>query len=363
MFDAYTIAFGIRNVTDIDKALRRGAPRAQVRRAVLLPRILDHRVAGLQRCLRRLFAQASCRKLGKAIARRRGQLSLPRRIDPPLPDDGRVRGDDRRGGLRADQGRADPGRARRDPFAAGRSETDDPPLDAHLAAAQMGPHAGAARRAARDRARPEHPAPVAPAGRIARFGASHAEDARLCRRVPGIGPAAIKLGQTLATRPDLVGEEAAREPAALQDALPPVPFEADPRGDRRAASSGRSSDLFAAIDPVPVGAASIAQVHRAVTTDGRDVAVKVLRPGIEERFARDDRHLSNGPPRRSRRWAASCARLRPRLVDRQLQALDRRASSTCGARPPRPPSSPRAMPRARGYCIVPRSTGTAPTAG
>ena len=101
-----------------------------------------------------------------------------------------------------------------------------------------------------------------------------------------IGPAAIKLGQSLATRPDLVGEEAAANLLQLQDNLPPVSF--DSIREVIEGSFGRPIDaLFSSIDEVPVGAASIAQVHKAVTTDGRTVAVKVLRPGIRERFASD----------------------------------------------------------------------------
>ena len=128
-----------------------------------------------------------------------------------------------------------------------------------------------------------------------------------------IGPAAIKLGQTLATRPDLVGEEAAKNLLSLQDSLPPVPFE---QIEAAIASTFAQplTELFSEIDPVPVGAASIAQVHRAVTTDGRTVAVKVLRPGIRERFERDIRTYE---------WAAAhlealgnpeARRLRPRLT-------------------------------------------------
>ncbi|MEO1048163.1 MAG: AarF/UbiB family protein, partial [Pseudomonadota bacterium] len=127
-----------------------------------------------------------------------------------------------------------------------------------------------------------------------------------------IGPAAIKLGQSLATRPDLVGEEAATNLLSLQDALPPVPF-----GEIKS-SIEQSFDqpieaLFSEIDPDPVGSASIAQVHRGVTTDGRSVAIKVLRPGIREKFARDIQTYE---------WAAAhveamggeFSRLRPRLT-------------------------------------------------
>ena len=101
-----------------------------------------------------------------------------------------------------------------------------------------------------------------------------------------IGPAAIKLGQSLATRPDLVGEEAAHNLLSLQDNLPPVEFE-QIKAAIEASFDQPIEALFSAIDPEPVGAASIAQVHRATTKDGREVAVKVLRPGIREKFAQD----------------------------------------------------------------------------
>lgn len=101
-----------------------------------------------------------------------------------------------------------------------------------------------------------------------------------------IGPAAIKLGQTLATRPDLVGDEAANNLLSLQDSLPPVPFE-DIRREIEQGLGGPLEKFFAHVEPLPVGAASVAQVHRGRTTDGRDVAIKVLRPGVRKNFARD----------------------------------------------------------------------------
>lgn len=127
-----------------------------------------------------------------------------------------------------------------------------------------------------------------------------------------IGPAAIKLGQSLATRPDLVGEEAANNLLSLQDNLPPVPFDKI-REQIESSFEQRLEDLFAEIDPVPVGAASIAQVHKGVTSDGRKVAIKVLRPGIRRKFARDIETYE---------WAAAhveamggeASRLRPRLT-------------------------------------------------
>jgi ubiquinone biosynthesis protein len=156
------------------------------------------------------------------------------------------------------------------------------------------------------------PPPVRRLARIARFGARVPDVPTYGEAFQELGPAAIKFGQALATRPDLVGAEAARDLQLLQDNLPPAPFEEV----KRAIELGLEKPLdqvFREIDPEPVGAASIAQVHRAVTTEGKLVAVKVLRPNIEEDFARAIETYE---------WAAArvesmggeAARLRPRAV-------------------------------------------------
>ncbi len=109
---------------------------------------------------------------------------------------------------------------------------------------------------------------------------------RLALALEDLGPPYIKLGQVLATRPDLTSAELARDLRSLQDHLKPFP-EAQARAAIAAEFDQPADSLFAAFEPEPVAAASIAQVHRARTPDGRDVAVKLLRPGIEARFARE----------------------------------------------------------------------------
>ncbi len=109
---------------------------------------------------------------------------------------------------------------------------------------------------------------------------------RLARALREAGPSFIKLGQALSTRADLLGEEMATDLSELQDRLPPFPGD-EARAIIEAEFGVPVDTLFSQFDDEAIAAASIAQVHFAVTTEGRNVAVKVLRPGIEDAFGRD----------------------------------------------------------------------------
>jgi ubiquinone biosynthesis protein len=153
--------------------------------------------------------------------------------------------------------------------------------------------------------------------RIARLGTIQPKEPDFASAFKAIGPAAIKLGQTLATRPDIIGIEPARNLLMLQDQLPPAPFDTV-YAEIDTSLNKPAAELFERIEPEAVGSASIAQVYRARTTEGKDVAVKVLRPGIREQFARDIETYE---------WAAAhlealggeAARLRPREVIANLK--------------------------------------------
>jgi len=103
-----------------------------------------------------------------------------------------------------------------------------------------------------------------------------------------LGPAFVKLGQILSSRPDLLAPETGMVLAKLQDRV--TPFDGKTAASVVSGEFGAPLEvLFAAFDPVPVASASIAQVHRARLHDGRMVAVKVRRPGIVDRVREDVR--------------------------------------------------------------------------
>ncbi len=145
-------------------------------------------------------------------------------------------------------------------------------------------------------------------------------ETRISRALSTLGPSYIKLGQFLATRADIIGPRLAGELAMLQDRLPPFP-QAEARDAVETALGGRLSDHFAEFGP-PVAAASIAQVHKAVAIDSgtaRDVAVKILRPGVERRFKADlDSYYFAA--RQIERFHAPSRRLKPVAV---VENLDR----------------------------------------
>jgi ubiquinone biosynthesis protein len=137
-----------------------------------------------------------------------------------------------------------------------------------------------------------------------------AADTRLSAAFTRLGPSYVKLGQFLATRPDVVGPAAARDLERLQDQMPPFPQQEAEAAV--AASFGKPvSAVFSSFGP-PVAAASIAQVHKAEVAGAsgpRAVAVKLLRPGIEGRFYADLRAF-NYVARHAESVSAEARRLR-----------------------------------------------------
>ena len=111
---------------------------------------------------------------------------------------------------------------------------------------------------------------------------------RLSRAINRLGPSYVKLGQFLATRPDVVGKAIAADLAHLQDRM--ETFDQSYAVDAIEQSLGQKVDLLFDRLDTPIAAASIAQVHPAVV-DGQKVAVKVIRPDVRERFARDNESL------------------------------------------------------------------------
>jgi len=110
--------------------------------------------------------------------------------------------------------------------------------------------------------------------------------ARFRQLLVDLGPTFIKLGQLLSTRPDILPAHWIEELSRLQDACEPLPV-AEVRHEIERGLGRPLNELFLWLDPAPVATASIAQVHRARTHAGKDVAVKVQRPRIREQIEAD----------------------------------------------------------------------------
>jgi ubiquinone biosynthesis protein len=140
--------------------------------------------------------------------------------------------------------------------------------------------------------------------------ASRGERLRLA--LEELGPIFVKFGQAVSTRRDLLPGDVADELAKLQDRVPPFPG-AIARQSVESAYQRPVSEMFAEFDETPLAAASIAQVHVARLTDGREVVVKVLRPGMQEQIQLDLEVLHALAGLAHRYWSDS-RRLRPREI-------------------------------------------------
>jgi len=158
-------------------------------------------------------------------------------------------------------------------------------------------------------------APGMPGAWLLRIASGHRGEPRAQRlreALEALGPIFVKFGQVLSTRRDLLALDVADELARLQDRVPPFPPEEAIVEVER--SLGKPvSQLFSSFQEAPVASASIAQVHLATLQDGREVAVKVLRPGVEAAIARDLALLETAAAL-AERWWSEGRRLKPREV-------------------------------------------------
>lgn len=142
---------------------------------------------------------------------------------------------------------------------------------------------------------------------------------RLRMALTELGPIFVKAGQVLSTRRDLVPADIADELSLLQDEVTPFPgSEARAIVERQLNAS--TDQLYAAFDETPLASASIAQVHAATLRDGREVVVKVLRPGIDAQIARDVK-LMRSLGELAQRWHPNADKIRPLDVVAEVEKM------------------------------------------
>jgi len=143
--------------------------------------------------------------------------------------------------------------------------------------------------------------------------------ARLRLALTDLGPIFVKAGQVLSTRRDLVPADIADELALLQDQVPPFPG-AEARAIVERELKASVTALYASFDETALASASIAQVHAASLHDGRAVVVKVLRPGIDKRIARDV-DLLQALGQLAQRWHPNADKIRPLEVVAEVEKM------------------------------------------
>jgi ubiquinone biosynthesis protein len=153
----------------------------------------------------------------------------------------------------------------------------------------------------------------------AREAASKPRGERLRLALQELGPVYVKFGQILSTRRDLVPRDIADELALLQDRVPPFPGE-EARDLVEEALRKPVSECFADFDIEPLASASIAQVHAATLPDGREVVVKVVRPGIEQQLKRDI-DLLKAVARLANRYWEGAQRVHPLEIVREFETF------------------------------------------
>jgi len=147
--------------------------------------------------------------------------------------------------------------------------------------------------------------------------ASMPRGARLRLALTQLGPIYVKAGQVLSTRRDLLPPDVADELALLQDQVPPFPGD-QARAIVEEALGAPIAALYARFDETPLASASIAQVHAAVLPDGREVVVKVARPGIRKQIARD-LDLLHALANLVARWHPQADKIRPQEIVEEIE--------------------------------------------
>jgi ubiquinone biosynthesis protein len=142
---------------------------------------------------------------------------------------------------------------------------------------------------------------------------------RLRLALTELGPIFVKAGQVMSTRRDLVPADIADELSLLQDQVAPFPG-SEARAIVERELKAPISRLYGRFDETPLASASIAQVHAAALHDGREVVVKVLRPGIEDRIARDVR-LLRSLGELAQRWHSNADKIRPLDVVAEVEKM------------------------------------------